>query len=150
MLNWRSAVLAAAAATLLLAGCAAAPQAGNRTSASSAAADARTAPKNPVPQQWRLVRASPSLLQITLAVPTCRRVTRIAVQESSTRAVITVYAADGPVCGWQRATLHTAFLTEQISCERGLVDGATGQHPEFAADADTASVTFACPANVPG
>jgi hypothetical protein len=149
MTNWKNAVLTAGGATLLLAGCAAAPHAGAGTSASPAAAHARTAPQNPVPQPWRLVRASPSLHQITLAVPGCRRVTRIAVQESSTRAVITVYAAGGPGCGWQSTTLQTAFLTEQINCERSLVDGATGQAPEFAADADPASVTFACPANLP-
>jgi len=144
MTNWRNAVLTAGAAVLLLAGCAAAPSAGAGTSASPA----RRAPENPVPQQWRLVRASPNLLEITLAVPACRRVSRIAVQESSTHAVITVYAAGTPACGWQSTTLHTAFLTEQINCERSLVDGATGLAPEFAAGADTASATFACPANI--
>lgn len=148
MTNWKNAVLTAGAAALLLAGCAAAPHAGAGTSASAATAHARPAPKNPVTQQWRLVRASASLEEITLAVPGCRRVTRIAVQESSTHAVITVYAAGRPACGWQSTTLHTAFLSQQINCKRSLVDGATGQPPEFAADADTASVTFACPANL--
>jgi hypothetical protein len=146
--NWRKLTLAAwAAAALLLTGCATAGRVTPGTDPATAPSSARVA--GPVPEQWRLVGASRSLREITFAVPTCERIARIAVHESTTRAVITVYADAPPDCGWRYTSLHTAVLTQQINCERLLFDGATNQQPGFAAHADIASVTFGCPAHLP-
>jgi hypothetical protein len=151
MANWRKLALPVwAAAALLLTGCATAAGASPGADPATAPGSARgAAQEGPVREQWRLVRASRDLRHITIAVPACTRVTRIAARESSTRAVITVYADPGPDCGWHNTSPHTVVLTQPINCERLLFDGATNQHPEFAADADVASVTFACPAHLP-
>jgi hypothetical protein len=151
MAKWRKLALPAwAAAALLLTGCATAARATPGTRPATASSSARVAGREgPVPEQWRLVGASRSLRVITFAVPACERIARIAVHESTTRAVITVYADAAPDCGWRYTSLHTAVLTQQINCERLLFDGATNQHPGFAAHADIASVTFACPAHLP-
>jgi hypothetical protein len=148
--KWRTAVLpAGAAALLLVAGCSAAAPAGPGTNPATAPGSARVvAPESSAPQQWRLVRASGHLHDITLAVPACNRIARIAIHESKTRAVITVYADAGRACTWQDASQRTVFLTQPINCERSVIDGATSRPPEFASDADTASVTFACPASI--
>jgi hypothetical protein len=107
-----------------------------------------TSPDKAVPEQWRLVRASADLHVITLAVPSCRHVTQITARESSTRAVITVYA-DPPetTCDWQHTGQRAVSLAQPISCERIVVDGTSGRPPALAEDADAASVTFACPAS---
>jgi hypothetical protein len=151
MANWRKLALPAwAAVALLLAGCATAAGTTLGTNPAAAPSSARVAAlAGLVPEQWRLVRASGNLREITFAVPTCRRIARIAVSESSTRAVITVYADAGPACSWQYTGLHTVSLAQPISCERLIFDGATKRPPEFAAHADIASVTFACPAHLP-
>lgn len=148
--KWRTAVLPAGAAALLfVAGCSTAAPAGPGTNPAAASSSVRVvAPKSSVPQQWRLVRASGHLYDITLAVPACKRIARIAIHESKTRAVITVYADAGRACTWQDASQRTVILTQPINCERGVIDGATSRPPEFASDADTASVTFACPASI--
>ncbi|HEY1699046.1 MAG TPA: hypothetical protein VGG75_04940 [Trebonia sp.] len=106
-----------------------------------------TASAKAVPEQWRLVRASADLRAITLAVPACRRVAQITARESSTLAVITVYADPGTTCGWQPTGQRTVSLAQPISCERIVVDGSTGRPPALAEHADAASVTFACPAS---
>lgn len=146
----RTAVLpAGAAAMLLVAGCSITAPAGHGANPVAASGSVRAvAPKSSVPQQWRLVRASGHLHEITLAVPACKRIARIAIHESKTRAVITVYADAGRACTWQDASQRTVFLTQPINCERGVIDGATSRPPEFASDADPASVTFACPASI--
>jgi len=150
MANWRKLALPAwAAAVLLLTGCATAARATLRPDPAATPSSVRVGtPEGRAPEQWRLVRASQNLREITFAVPTCRRIAEIAVHESRTRAVITVYADAGPPCSRQYTGLHTAFLPQPISCERLLFDGATNQHPVFAAHADIASVTFACPAHI--
>jgi hypothetical protein len=150
--NWRTAVLlAGAAALLLVAGCSSAAPAGTGANPAAAPGAARVvAPKTSVPVPWRLVRASGHLHDITLAVPACRRIARIAVHEPKTRAVITVYADAGRACTCQDASQRTVFLMQPINCELSVFDGATSRPPEFASGADTASVTFACPASVLG
>jgi hypothetical protein len=148
--KWRTAVLPAGAAALLLAaGCSTAAPAGPGANPAAASGSVQAAaPESSAPQQWRLVRASGHLHDITLAVPACKHIARIAIHESKTRAVITVYADTGRACTWQAASQRTVFLTQPVNCERRVIDGATSRPPEFASDADTASVTFACPASI--
>jgi len=148
--KWRTAVLPAGAVIMLLvAGCSAADPAGQATGPATAPGLARlVAPKGSVPEQWSLVRASGHLHDITLAVPACRPIARITVRESETRAMITIYADAGRPCSGH-ARQRTVFLTQPISCQRSVLDGATGRPPQLAIGADTASVTFACPAGTP-
>jgi hypothetical protein len=101
-----------------------------------------------VPEPWRLVRASADLHAITLAVPGCRRIARITARESSTQAVITVYAdPPGTTCDGQHTGQRTVSLAQPVNCERIVVDGSTGRPPALAEHVDAASVTFACPAS---
>jgi hypothetical protein len=148
--QWRTAVLLAGAAALpFAAGCSGATSAGSGTSPGAGPGTAASAARrSPAPLQWRLVRASGHLHDITVAVPACQRIARIAVRESRTRAVITVYAHTGQACSWRDVHQRTVYLARPISCQRTAIDGATGRAPEFARHADTASVTFACPASI--